>query len=411
MLKQLVIENYRSCLHTKLNLHPRLSVLIGPNSSGKTNILQAVMLLNKMALEPEHSPGPIQPAKIPSLLKATFDFPRLEARLRASLVLFTDESNNDRILRSQQKWTFSSGKKKYQSDIPLAIAAPHQLYLDLHSTDRERYFFYRRHYARAFTASLPNSIMRRFHEIGAYCRGFRYYGASQFTNPANCPTSFQIEREAGHSSLQRIRGHAKIFYDMYLAYKSPHNEAYKQFIDVVGPRGLQLIDALTFGEVQSSSTEYSVRVGGKVERRKRENRLIIPQFKIGRQILSPNQLSEGTFKTLALLFHLFRQDSTALFIEEPEVCVHHGLLASILEIVKSASDRKQIILSTHSDYVLDHVKPENVFRITFDKSAGTIARQIRETMTSKEFAALRTYLDQQGNLGEYWREGGLGEHA
>lgn len=68
-----------------------------------------------------------------------------------------------------------------------------------------------------------------------------------------------------------------------------------------------------------------------------------------------------------------------------------------------------MILSTHSDYVLDHVAPENVYMIRFQKSVGTVARHISETMTTKEFSALRDYLEQEGNLGEYWREGGLGD--
>ncbi len=51
MLRRFIVENYRSCLHTSIDLNPNLSVLIGPNGSGKTNILQAIMFLNKMALE------------------------------------------------------------------------------------------------------------------------------------------------------------------------------------------------------------------------------------------------------------------------------------------------------------------------------------------------------------------------
>jgi predicted ATPase len=120
-------------------------------------------------------------------------------------------------------------------------------------------------------------------------------------------------------------------------------------------------------------------------------------------------LSEGTFKTLVLLFHLITEESSALLIEEPEVCVHHGLLASILEIIRSSSMRKQIILSTHSDFVLDHVKPENVIGVKFEKSLGTVARSIQKSMNRKELSALRDYLETTGNLGDFWREGGLGD--
>ncbi len=143
--------------------------------------------------------------------------------------------------------------------------------------------------------------------------------------------------------------------------------------------------------------------------RKRSRLLVIPQFRIGKQTLSPNQLSEGTFKTLALLFHVITDTSSLLLIEEPEVCVHHGLLSSILEIIKSFSFKKQIVISTHSDYVLDHVKPENVFRVTRDKVSGTTIKRLTEALDAQEYAALREYLATTGNLGEYWREGGLGD--
>jgi predicted ATPase len=109
------------------------------------------------------------------------------------------------------------------------------------------------------------------------------------------------------------------------------------------------------------------------------------------------------------LFHVLTEDSTALLIEEPEVCVHHGLLSSILELIKSASKSKQMIISTHSDYVLDHVGPENVYRVKFEKNSGTTVSPIAKTMTAREFAGLREYLEKEGNLGEFWREAGFGD--
>jgi predicted ATPase len=170
-----------------------------------------------------------------------------------------------------------------------------------------------------------------------------------------------------------------------------------------------LVDKITFREIRTSSTEYSVQVGGKIERRRAEKVLVIPQFRRGKNILSPNQLSEGTFKTLALLFYIITEESTALLLEEPEVCVHQGLLSSILELIKKYSMEKQMIVSTHSDYVLDHVKPENVLSVKADPVDGTVVRHLRKTMSKKEYEALRYYLGHEGNLGEYWREGGLEE--
>jgi len=409
MLKRIVIENYRSCLRTSIDFHPNLSVLIGPNSSGKTNILQAIMFLNKMAQEEEYGPSHERAITVSSRIKAAFLDHRAHVQLNASVDAYTDESNNDVMLASRQKWVLKRQRGQQTSlDIPLALAA--HLISDRMPPQYFRYL-HRMHPARLMRLSrgIPKWAIRLLGSVAQYCAGIRYYGASQFTNPGSCPVSFEIEQEGKRHRLFRLRGHARILYNMYSAQKIDANHQYRQFMDIVGPRGLRLIDALTFREVPTSSIDYSVRVGGKVETRRRHKLLVIPQFKLGRQKLSPNQLSEGTFKTLALLFHVITEDSTVLLIEEPEVCVHHGLLASILELVKSYSQRKQMILSTHSDYVLDHVGPENVYRVTFDKSSGTSASHIRKTMTAKEYSALREYLQQEGNLGEYWREGGLGD--
>lgn len=51
MIEQLEISDYRSCLNTTLNLQPDLSVLIGPNGSGKTNILNSLVLLRSLTTE------------------------------------------------------------------------------------------------------------------------------------------------------------------------------------------------------------------------------------------------------------------------------------------------------------------------------------------------------------------------
>jgi hypothetical protein len=57
------------------------------------------------------------------------------------------------------------------------------------------------------------------------------------------------------------------------------------------------------------------------------------------------------------------------------------------------------------------VKPENVYVVSFDRAEGTAVYKISKTMTSKELGALREYLATEGNLGEYWREGGLEDRS
>ena len=112
---------------------------------------------------------------------------------------------------------------------------------------------------------------------------------------------------------------------------------------------------------------------------------------------------------MAILFYIITDKSQLLLLEEPEVCIHHGLLASIVEIIKESSLKKQIILSTHSDFVLDALDPTNIFIVRNDPQKGTVVRHVPSSMSTREYKALKNYLDSSGNLGEYWRHGELEE--
>ena len=168
-----------------------------------------------------------------------------------------------------------------------------------------------------------------------------------------------------------------------------------------------MIDKIDFKEIETSSSSVSVLTGGTVRKREKINLMVVPGFTISESTLSPSQLSEGTFKTLALIFNLVTDKSSMLMIEEPEVCVHHGLLNSIIELINIYSKEKQIFISTHSDTVLDNVDIENVFSVKRDSSKGTIVKNISKILKNEEMKALKEYLQTEGSLGEYWKHGDL----
>lgn len=410
MIKKISISNYRSCLDTTFDLNPNLSVLIGPNSSGKTNILNALLLLRKLVEEGAYPSFDEERPTVQCTLKVWFDLDGKTVILDTTIDLYTDEENSDVVVSSQHSWylkDFTGNGKRII--IPLWCAQ----YFSKEERFQEEIRFYMRR--RKFiklrhSSKVPEAAIKPLADIAQNLSQMRYYSASQFTNPANCPVSFEIEKEGRRSRGIRLHGHAKFLFDLYNLYnasKSSEQLAYQQFIDIIGPNGIQLIDELAFRKIKTSSIDYSVRSGGRVQKRRREKILIIPQFRIGNNELSPNQLSEGTFKTITLLFYLITEESKILLVEEPEVCVHHGLLSSILELIKTYSRDKQIIISTHSDFVLDEVQPENVYRVSNSVTDGTKVFHIPKSMSKRELRALHDYLETEGNLGEYWRHGGL----
>jgi hypothetical protein len=334
-------------------------------------------------------------------LKAVFRHGTRRAILHAGVQLRTDESNNDVVIDSDQHWyakDFGGSARRVQAPLWL-------LQNSIFSPLRSPFNDQRRFRYRGRQLELPGRLFRSaFVAIGALIRDLKYYSASQFTNPSLCPVSFEVQQEGPRQGGIRLRGHRRFLYDLY---KERETDSYKQFLQVIGSQGIGLVDDITFKAIPTSSIEYQVRSGGEIQQRTQEKILVVPQFVIGTSVLSPNQLSEGTFKTITLLFYLITEKSTALLIEEPEVCVHHGLLKSIVELIKIYSKQKQIILSTHSDFVLDQIEARHVYRVSRLADVGTVVTHVTKAMSRRESIALKEYLETEGNLGEYWRHGGF----
>jgi len=182
---------------------------------------------------------------------------------------------------------------------------------------------------------------------------------------------------------------------------------YATYMSLVDRKGLNLIQKIKWKETKYSTRAYEVRAGSVITK-SRKRLLIIPTVYIGDSQLSFAQLSEGTFRTLAILFYVVTDKSRLLLIEEPEVCVHHGLLTSVIDIIREFAREKQIIFSTHSENVLDQLEPEQV-RLVSKGKGGTIVSTISRNMSKRQFQALKEYLQTKGSLGEYWRHSGFSE--
>lgn len=114
------------------------------------------------------------------------------------------------------------------------------------------------------------------------------------------------------------------------------------------------------------------------------------------------RLSDGTLRYLCLLAILCHPEPPPLVcIDEPELGLHPDILPTLARLLKDASARCQLIVTTHSDALVDELSdtPESV--VVCEKHEGqTSLRRL-----SKE--DLATWLKQY-NLGELWCRGDLG---
>ena len=118
--------------------------------------------------------------------------------------------------------------------------------------------------------------------------------------------------------------------------------------------------------------------------------------------ISAYGLSDGTLNFMCLLAILLSPQSLSLIcIEEPEVGLHPDVLPLVAELLVEASERNQIIVTTHSDILVSAFsdRPECVLVCERDERGSHLRRLEKKDLTKW----LEDY-----SLGELWRMGEIG---
>jgi predicted ATPase len=110
--------------------------------------------------------------------------------------------------------------------------------------------------------------------------------------------------------------------------------------------------------------------------------------------------SDGTLKLLAYLTVLYDPDPPQLVgIEEPENYLHPRLLPELAEECQQAAERTQLIVTTHSPFFINPLRPEEV-RVLYRAADGYT--RVRRVADMQGIAA---FIEQGATLGDLWMEG------
>lgn len=114
------------------------------------------------------------------------------------------------------------------------------------------------------------------------------------------------------------------------------------------------------------------------------------------------RLSDGTLRWLALLvIFLNPNPAPVTCIEEPELGLHPDIIPMLGDLMRNASKRTQLIVTTHSSALVDLFSDDPRSVCICEKSGG--ASQIRRLDTER----LREWLDDY-SLGQLWAKGEIG---
>jgi predicted ATPase len=113
--------------------------------------------------------------------------------------------------------------------------------------------------------------------------------------------------------------------------------------------------------------------------------------------------SDGTLKLLAYLTVLHDPDPPQFVgIEEPENFLHPRLLPELAEECRAATERAQLLVTTHSPFFLNSVKPEEVRALYRDDQGFT------QAVRASDIQGIPEFMKAGASLGHLWMEGRLG---
>jgi predicted ATPase len=132
-------------------------------------------------------------------------------------------------------------------------------------------------------------------------------------------------------------------------------------------------------------------------------------------------MSDGTLRALGLLTAVYQRPSPSLMvIEEPEASIHPGAIGAVLDVIRHATRRMQVLITTHSPDVLDakwirhnHLRivswQDGATRVTPVSEASRVALQKHlmgagELLRSNALEAAPLFTNPSGSQGDLFEE-------
>lgn len=122
----------------------------------------------------------------------------------------------------------------------------------------------------------------------------------------------------------------------------------------------------------------------------------------GDYTIPATRLSDGTLRFICLLAILCHPTPPPLIcIEEPELGLHPDIIPTLAELLKGASERTQVIVTTHSDILVDEMTDTPDCVLVCEKEDGAT------TIRNLDADSLKEWLSKY-SLGELWLSGEIG---
>ncbi len=399
MLDQVHIRNYKSLRDVPLDLRA-FNVLIGPNNAGKSNVFDCLGLLSELTRfqqgEPVHSRGGFSSIVWNGEIKNSIgieisghepSFPeqggdryrfKYETHVAGGPAHF--QITSERFCVNPLDYT--GAISPIEKD--LSEARPNGRVLLEYPVEHNRYRVCdpsgSQSWEGGVTSSLSALLMdfadpQRFPLLGHFALQVRNWAFYNFV-PSLMEKPLPVRKDL------RLQEHGENFAAVLHSYHSEFRSNFREIEDWLR-RAMPEISALLSGLTEVGQTYAQIEERGLKTR--------IPSW----------AMSDGTLRFVAHLLVAFGASPPPLIcFEEPENYIHPRLLELLAHILKKASTRTQILLTTHSPYLLNFLEAEDILIVEKHEGATEVSQP-------KDPGAIKEALKTLG-LGEMWYAGSLG---
>ncbi len=389
MLKRIKIQGYKSLEDLELNLEP-LSVLVGPNASGKSNFLDALQLLSRIASSRSLKEAFASPYRGHALESFSFGKEGIKDLLEQETVSFSIEVDvqlsqtvidtvNSQIWDmkrptsshtpdesehgSKRPLSVSEENLRYRIEIEmlptlgvLRVADEYLAALNLRGELSKR--------RKAFLEQIDNRLHLRMEGQARpthYDRGLNHSILSMSHHPPHYPHLIAMQQELASwftfylEPRERMRLPNPVKEVHHIGLMGEDLAAFLNTLRGLNERQFESVQKSLHNMIPSiTGIEVSINKLGEVELDLRE----------GEKLVSARVLSEGTLRILGLLSLIGAKDPPALIgFEEPENGIHPRRIRRIARFLESRMLQQdiQFIVTTHSSLLPDLLPAESLY--------------------------------------------------
>jgi predicted ATPase len=401
MLKRIKVRNFLSLKDAELKLGPR-NVLVGPNMSGKSNLLECLRFIRDAAVSGSHEAAGIQKAV---LNRGGFEEiawkgqPGAQVGFEIEVDLADEKGHGKELYFYEFSLRHGPNVSLVVDSERLRVTSDGTGLILIVSADGKSRVMHQGRYQEAAQNSL-DLVLDRWgrpaesdcHHFWNYLQRWRFYHlAPALMRKGNPPRREEQLSEHGENLsawLMTLQNYAEEFNSI----KQVCRDELPGFSEILfQPKELSRLIANDPAHAGESNPGISVGVGEKLFRKP----------------IAISRMSDGELAFLALVSLILAPDELSpslLCIEEPENHLHPRLLEILVELINQRqleAGAPQIILTTHSLALVDKLTIGDL--IVTEKSDGST----RFTRPSNKKHLQKILSDGELSLGDLWFSGAL----